>query len=155
MRPHTVVVIAPRADDHLSFLEAVEDLQLQALVPELCSEMAASLQARAMLLPCASCTSIWRSLAMICSGLNLFFGMGGSLVPGQLSPSTWSNSTQSGQFLAGMVAGMICKSLSASDSTRVHKVGAALGGLGAVTIISVYVMFNRGGGYPGFGSSNV
>src|SRR5918993_247247 len=96
MRPHAVVVIAPGADDHLSFFQTVEDLQLQALVPEFCSEMAASLQARAMLLPCASCTSIWRSLAMICSGLNLFFGIGGSLVPGQLSPSTWSNSTQSG-----------------------------------------------------------
>src|SRR5919112_3692695 len=98
MRPHAVVVIAPGADDHLSFFEAVEDLQLQALVPELCSEMPASLQASAMLLPWASCTSIWRNLAMICSELNLFFGMGGSLVPGQFSQSTWSNSTQSGQI---------------------------------------------------------
>src|SRR5918997_2549926 len=98
MRPHTVVVIAPRADDHLSFLEAVEDLQLQALVPELCSEMAASLQARAMLLPCASCTSIWRSLAIICSGVNLF-GMDVSLVPGQFSQATWSNSTPSGHVM--------------------------------------------------------
>jgi SRSO17 transposase len=36
-----------------------------------------------MLLPWASCTSIWRNVAIICSGVNLFFGMGGSLVPGQ------------------------------------------------------------------------
>src|SRR5918998_1004084 len=35
MRPHAVVVVPPGADDHLSFLEAVEDLQLQALVLEL------------------------------------------------------------------------------------------------------------------------
>ena len=84
MRPHAVVVIAPGADDDLSFLETVEDLQLQALVPEFCSETAASLQASAMLLPWASCTSIWRNFAIICSELNLFFGMGGSVVPGVL-----------------------------------------------------------------------
>src|SRR5918998_201056 len=97
MRPHAVVVVLPSANDHLGLLEAVEDLQLQALVPELCSEMAASLQASATLLPWASCTSIWRNVAMICSGVNLFFGMGVSLVPGQSSQSTWSNSTQSAQ----------------------------------------------------------
>jgi hypothetical protein len=44
------------------------------------------------------CTSIWRSLAIICSELNLFFGMGISLAPGQFSQSTWSNSTQSGHL---------------------------------------------------------
>ena len=94
MRPHPIVVIAPGSDHDLSLLEAVEDLQLQALVPEFCSEMAASLQASAMLLPWASCTSIWRSFAMICSELNLFFGMGGSLFqvnslnqPGPIPPS--------------------------------------------------------------------
>src|SRR5918997_7058448 len=98
MRPHTIVVVLPSAEDHLGLLEAVEDLQLQALVPELCSEMAASLQASAMLLPWASCTSIWRSLAITCSELNLFFGMDVSLVPGQLSQATWLNSTQSGHL---------------------------------------------------------
>src|SRR3712207_7136701 len=41
-----------------------------------------------------SCISICRSLAIICSELNLFFGMGASLVPGHLS-SSWSNATQS------------------------------------------------------------
>jgi hypothetical protein len=41
--------------------------------------MAASLQASAMLLSWANCTSIWRNLAMIYSGLNLFFGMGAPL----------------------------------------------------------------------------
>src|SRR3712207_7754271 len=94
MRPHAIVMIPPGTHHHLSFSQAVEDLQLQALVPELCSEMAASLQASAMLLPWASCTSIWRNVAITCSGLNLFFGMAVSLVPGQSSPSTWSNSTQ-------------------------------------------------------------
>ena len=93
-----MIVIAPSPNDHLSLLEAIEELQLQALIPELCSEMAASLQASAMLLPWASCTSIWRSLAMIYSGVNLFFGMGFSLVPNQSSQSTWSNSTQSGHL---------------------------------------------------------
>jgi hypothetical protein len=34
---------------------------------------------------------------MICSGLKLFFGMGASLVPGQLSQAAWFNSAQSGQ----------------------------------------------------------
>jgi hypothetical protein len=53
-----------------------------------------------MLLPWASCTSIWRNLGMICSELNLFFALLSSLVPGQFSPSPWSNSTQSDQVLA-------------------------------------------------------
>jgi hypothetical protein len=68
--------------------------------------MAASFQASAMLLPRASCTSIWRNLAMICSELNLFFGTLNSLVPGEFSQSTWSNSTQSGHldFINGAVA---------------------------------------------------
>jgi hypothetical protein len=50
--------------------------------------MAASFQASAMLLPRASCTSIWRNLAMIGSELNLFFGTSNSLVPGEFSQST-------------------------------------------------------------------
>ena len=88
MGPHLVVVIAPGADDDLSFFQAVEDLQLQALIPELCSEMVASLQASAMLLPWANWTSIWQNVAIICSELNLFFGMAGSLGLGQSSQST-------------------------------------------------------------------
>ena len=88
MGPHAVVVIALGADDHLGLIHAVEDLQLQALVPELCSEMAASLQASAMLLPWASCTLIRRNVTIACSGLNLLFGMGNSLVPGYPSQST-------------------------------------------------------------------
>jgi hypothetical protein len=36
----------------LSLLETVEDFKLQAVVSELCSEIAASLHASAMLLPC-------------------------------------------------------------------------------------------------------
>ncbi len=62
---HAVVVIAPGADDHLSFFQAGEDLQLQVLVLEFCSEMAASLQASATLLPGANCISICCSLAII------------------------------------------------------------------------------------------
>jgi hypothetical protein len=75
-------MISPRSSDHLGFFEIVEDLELQALVLELCSETAASLQANAMRAPWANCTSIWRNVAIICSGLNLFFGMGDSLVSG-------------------------------------------------------------------------
>jgi hypothetical protein len=86
--PHAVAVIAPGTDHDLTLFQAVEDLQLQALIPELCSELATSLQASAMLLPWASCTSIWRGFAMICSELNLFFGVDSSLVPGQISQST-------------------------------------------------------------------
>src|SRR5829696_7188522 len=71
MRPNTVGMVAPRADHDLGFSQAVEDLFLQALSPKFCSEILASLQASARLMRCASCTSIWRSVAMICSGLTL------------------------------------------------------------------------------------
>jgi hypothetical protein len=85
MRSHAVIVNLTSPNDDLSCLEAVEDFQLQVLIPALYSEMTASLQASATLLPRGSCTSMWRSLAIICSGVNLLFGMGGSLVPGQSS----------------------------------------------------------------------
>ncbi len=93
MRPNAIVVIAPSADDHLSFHKAVEDLQLQALVLELCSEMGALLQVSAMLVPCTTGTLIWRSVAMICSELNLSFSVLSSLVAGQFSQSTCSGAT--------------------------------------------------------------
>ncbi len=79
MGTQAVVVISPSADHDLGLCQAVEDLQLQALIPERCSEMAASLQASAMLLPWANCASIWHSVAMICSELNLFLGLGAPL----------------------------------------------------------------------------
>ncbi len=51
MRPHLIVVIAPGSDYDLRFSQAVEDLLLEALVLEFCSEMPASLQASARLIP--------------------------------------------------------------------------------------------------------
>ncbi len=48
----------PGANDHLSFFQAVEDLQLETLVLQICSEMAASLPASAMLLPWAH--AVWQ-----------------------------------------------------------------------------------------------
>lgn len=94
---HTIAVVLPSPNDHLGFLKAVEDLQLQAPVLEFRSEMGASSQAGAMLLPRANRTSIWRTMAIIGSGLNLFSGVGVYFVPGQLSQAAWPNSTQSGQ----------------------------------------------------------
>jgi hypothetical protein len=38
VRPHAVIVIPPGADDDVSLFQAGEDLQLQALVPELAVE---------------------------------------------------------------------------------------------------------------------
>src|SRR5215213_638528 len=69
--PPPVGVIRPGPDHDLSLFQAVEDLPLQALVPEFCSERPASLQASARLFPCAICTAIWRSLTTLCSGLTV------------------------------------------------------------------------------------
>src|SRR4051794_18063919 len=97
-RSHLIQVVAPGPDHDLSLPETGEDLPFQALVPEFCSEMPASLQARARLMPWASCTSIWRSFAMICSGLNRFpLAISGSFGPGRCSQSTRSKSGRSGQ----------------------------------------------------------
>lgn len=82
---HTIAVVLPSPNDHLGFLKAVEDLQLQAPVLEFRSEMGASSQAGAMLLPRANRTSIRRTMAIVGSGLHLFSGVGVSLVSGQLS----------------------------------------------------------------------
>ncbi len=81
---HTIAAVLPSPNDHLGFSEAVEDLQPRAPVPEFRSEMPASSQAGARQEHRADRTSIWRTMAIICSGLNLFSGMGVSLVPGQL-----------------------------------------------------------------------
>src|SRR3954453_11667801 len=67
--PDTIFVVPPGPDHDLRLPQAVDDLQLQAFIPKFCSERPASLQAWARLLPCASCTSIWRRLTTICSGL--------------------------------------------------------------------------------------
>src|ERR671916_548812 len=97
MGSHPVVVLAPCPDHDLCLPQAVEDLELQALVLELCSESSASLQASARLLPCAICTSICRSFATICSALQfLRLAIRGSFGSGQLSQSTRPKISQSG-----------------------------------------------------------
>ncbi len=63
------------------------------LVLYLCSEVAISLQVSAMLVPCTIGILIWRSVAMICSELNLSFSVLSSLVAGQFSQSTCSGAT--------------------------------------------------------------
>ena len=60
-------MIAPAFDLNRGFLQAVEDLPVQELVAELCSDMAASLRAAANALPWDIDTSICRSLDTICS----------------------------------------------------------------------------------------
>ena len=78
-----IQVVSPGRDHDLRLPQAVEDLPLQALVLELCSEISASLQARAMLLPCTSCTSICRSFATKGSALQfLRLAIKGSFSPG-------------------------------------------------------------------------
>ena len=70
-----VVVDAPFIDDHLGFLETVEDLAIEAFIPELCSVVPASLQATAIVLPWACNASIWRSFVTICSAASLFLAI--------------------------------------------------------------------------------
>src|SRR5215212_5863498 len=101
VRPHPIVVVLPCSDHDLRLAQAVEDLPLQALVLELCSEISASLQASARLLPCAICTSICRKLATICSALQFFrLAIPGSFGSGQLSQSTRSKTSPSRQLAA-------------------------------------------------------
>jgi hypothetical protein len=69
VRPDVVVGVLPQGDYGLGFLERVEDLLAQALVAQLCSEISASLHAKAKLLPWTVCTSIWRSFNTTCSAL--------------------------------------------------------------------------------------
>jgi hypothetical protein len=109
MRPSGVVVNTPVLDDHLSLLQAVEDLAIQAFVPELCSVIPASLQADAILLPCPCITSICRSLVTICSAAKFFLGIFLllprliSLIPpglekaGQVTPACLKSGFASGQ----------------------------------------------------------
>ena len=75
MRTFGVVVDAPFLDDHLGFLETVEDLAIEAFIPELCSVVPASLQARAIVLPEGCNTLIWQSFITICSAASLFLAI--------------------------------------------------------------------------------
>jgi hypothetical protein len=68
-------VLAPLLDDDLGFPETVKDLAIEQFVPKFCSEIPASRQAGWADFPWPIVTSICRSSVMICSELNLFFGM--------------------------------------------------------------------------------
>ena len=80
MRPDAVVGVLPQTDHDPRLVERGEDLLLQALVLQLCSEMSASLQASAKLFPCAVSTSIGRNSRTTCSALGLCprFSLGSS-----------------------------------------------------------------------------
>jgi len=67
-----VVVAAPLLDQNLSLLETVEDLAVQELVPELCSDIPMRRQISPTVFPCASSTSASRRRWMICSNENRF-----------------------------------------------------------------------------------
>jgi peptidoglycan/LPS O-acetylase OafA/YrhL len=66
----------------------------------------------------------------------------------------WTIFGRMDQFLAGMVAGLLGKRLSTSANQRVHLAAGLLGMAGVVTIVSVYMSFNRAGGYIGIGDRN-
>lgn len=67
----------------------------------------------------------------------------------------WTMFGRIDQFLAGMIAGVLCKPLVNSVETFITKLSLMLGGIGAISIIGVYAAFNKGGGYTGFGNSSI
>src|SRR5918995_2676396 len=67
-----VIVATPALDDDLGFLERVEDLAVEQLVPEPTSVTPIERIASATIRPCAVSTSTCRSLATISSGLCRF-----------------------------------------------------------------------------------
>ena len=67
MRPNGVVVPAPSLDEHLSLLERVEDLAVEQLVSELCSDMPIRRQISPTVIPWLKRTSASRRWPMICS----------------------------------------------------------------------------------------
>src|ERR671913_492047 len=67
-----VIVPAPALDDDLGFLERIEDLAVEQLVPEPTSVTPIDRIASATVRPCAVSTSTWRSFATISSGLCRF-----------------------------------------------------------------------------------
>ena len=74
MRTFNIVLNAPFLDDHLGLPEAVEEFAIHAFVPKLSSVVLASLQATAIVLPCACSTSIGRSFVTICSAQIILLG---------------------------------------------------------------------------------
>jgi hypothetical protein len=97
MRPDRVVVLAPSLDQHLRLAQAVEDLTIEQLVPELTSLTPSALTTSATLLPWPSSTSASRSLAMISSARKPLRGMPLSLLdPGPSPTSAWTDSAGEG-----------------------------------------------------------
>ena len=72
-------MLAPGLDQDLRFAQAVEDLPVEQLVPELTSLTPSALTTSATFLPCPSRTSASRSLAMMSSGRKPLRGMHVSL----------------------------------------------------------------------------
>src|SRR3712207_5599954 len=97
MRPDGVVVPAPGLDQDLRLLQAVEDLPIQQLVPELTSLTPSALTTSATFLPWPSRTSASRSLAMISSARKPLRGI--DLPPNALQAltSAWTDSPGEGQ----------------------------------------------------------
>ena len=75
MGANPVVVQTPSLDQHLGFLEAVEDLSIEQLVPKLCSVTPRERQTFPTVWPCAKATSASRSFPMICSTVCFFFAI--------------------------------------------------------------------------------
>jgi hypothetical protein len=67
-----VVVVTPALDDDLGFLERIEDLAVEQLVPEFTSVTPIERIASATDRPCAVSTSTCRSLATISSAVCRF-----------------------------------------------------------------------------------
>src|ERR671911_1403366 len=100
-----VIVPAPALDDDLGFLERVEDLAVEQLVPEPTSVTPIERIASATIRPCAVSTSTCRSLATISSGLCLFLNIdpsskwlraipqGGPLLRGQTTVRSFGGNT--------------------------------------------------------------
>src|SRR5918994_3470488 len=67
-----VIVPAPALDDDLGFLERIEDLAVEQLVPEFTLVTPIERIASATVRPCAVSTSTWRSFATISSAVCRF-----------------------------------------------------------------------------------
>jgi hypothetical protein len=75
MRPHAVGVLSPARDHNFGLPQRVENLSIQQFVSQPTSVTPIERIASAMLRPCETSTSTWRSLATISSGLCLFLTM--------------------------------------------------------------------------------
>ena len=80
-----VIVLTPLLDHDPYLLHAVEDLAVEQLVSELCSEISASLRVSATGFPCDISTSTCHEFLTICSGVNVRLAIPSSFCPSQLS----------------------------------------------------------------------